>query len=49
MKILKSFKKFIQCDYSIHNIVMLKLLSTQSFLFNHMANYKFQNLAKTIM
>ncbi len=40
MTIQKLFKTFIQCDYSIYNIIMLSILLVLSFLFNHMANYK---------
>ncbi len=40
MTIQKLFKKFIQCDYNIYNIVMLSFLLVLLFLFNHMANYK---------
>jgi hypothetical protein len=47
MTIQKQFKKFIQCDYIIFNIVMLNPLLT--LIFNHMVNYKFQNLAKTTL
>ncbi len=38
----KIFLKFKQC-------VMLSPLLAHSILFNHMANYKFENLVKTIL
>jgi hypothetical protein len=49
MTIQKLFKKFIQCDFIIYTIVMLSTLSNELFLFNHMVNYKYQNLAKTTL
>jgi hypothetical protein len=46
MIIQKLFMKFIKCDYIIYNIVMLSLFSFYLIIFNHMTNYKSQDLAK---
>jgi len=49
MTIQKLSMKFIQCDYIIYNIVMLSPFSFELIIFNHMTNYKSQNLAKTTL
>jgi hypothetical protein len=43
---MKLSMKFIQCDCNIYNIIVLTPVSFYSIIFNHMANYKFQNLVK---
>jgi hypothetical protein len=47
MAIKKQSMKFIQCDYIIYKNAVLSFVSFYSIIFNHMANKKSQNFAKT--